>query len=171
MLPVCPDVGIKSSSFFQFVPQSSFKSFYLKVTFFKIAQKVAEYLGYFCEKNCCQGLSEIVQSGHTATYLPTYLMLISLKRRTDLYCKNIFVVFVTWSGKSRNKVEKVIFVFPSFVWEVKLLLTSCQKHIFQVWWLWEETHGPKVVGSNPGTKYQMDIFSHIFVVKIVMMFV
>ena len=27
------------------------------------------------------------------------------------------------------------------------------------------------VGSNPGTKYWMDIFSHIFVVKTVMMFV
>ena len=29
-------------------------------------------------------------------------------------------------------------------------------------------HFPKVVGSNPGTIYWMDIFSHIFVVKIVM---
>ena len=27
---------------------------------------------------------------------------------------------------------------------------------------------PKVVGLNPGTVYWMDIFSHIFVVKIVM---
>ena len=27
-----------------------------------------------------------------------------------------------------------------------------------------------VVGSNPGTIYWMDIFSHIFVVKIIMMF-
>ena len=35
-----------------------------------------------------------------------------------------------------------------------------------VWWLWEETHVPKVMGSNPGTVYWMDIFSHIFVVKI-----
>ena len=38
-------------------------------------------------------------------------------------------------------------------------------------WLWEETHVPKVVGLNPGTIYWMDIFSHIIVVKIVMMFV
>ena len=37
-------------------------------------------------------------------------------------------------------------------------------------WLWEETHVPKVVGLNPGAIYWMDIFSHIFVVKIVMMF-
>ena len=28
------------------------------------------------------------------------------------------------------------------------------------------THVPKVVGSNPGTVYWMDIFSHLFVVKI-----
>ena len=27
---------------------------------------------------------------------------------------------------------------------------------------------PKVVSSNPGTKYLIDIFSHLFVVKIVM---
>ena len=30
------------------------------------------------------------------------------------------------------------------------------------------THIPKVVSSNPGTIYWMDIFSHLFVVKIVM---
>ena len=30
---------------------------------------------------------------------------------------------------------------------------------------------PKVVGLNPGTIYWMDIFSQIFVVKIVLMFV
>ena len=35
----------------------------------------------------------------------------------------------------------------------------------------EETHVTKVVGSNPGTVYWMDIFTHIFVVKIVMMFI
>ena len=32
--------------------------------------------------------------------------------------------------------------------------------------LWEKTHVPKVVGSNPSTVYWMDIFSHLFVVKI-----
>ena len=37
--------------------------------------------------------------------------------------------------------------------------------------VWEETRMPKVVGSLPVTVYWMDIFSHIFVVKIVMMFV
>ena len=38
-------------------------------------------------------------------------------------------------------------------------------------WLWEETHVQKVMGSNPDTVYWMDIFSHLCVVKIVMMFV
>ena len=37
-------------------------------------------------------------------------------------------------------------------------------------WVWEETHVLKVVVSHPGTVYWMDNFSHIFVVKIVMMF-
>ena len=30
-----------------------------------------------------------------------------------------------------------------------------------VYWLWEEPHIPKVVGSNPRTVYWMDIF-HIY---------
>ena len=34
--------------------------------------------------------------------------------------------------------------------------------------VWEKTHVLKVVGSNPGTVYQMDIISHIFYVKIVL---
>ena len=37
-----------------------------------------------------------------------------------------------------------------------------------VYWLCEATHVLKVVGSNPGTIYWMDIFTHQFVVKIVM---
>ena len=35
-------------------------------------------------------------------------------------------------------------------------------------WLCEETRVPKVVSSNPSTVYWMDIFSQIFVVRIVM---
>ena len=34
--------------------------------------------------------------------------------------------------------------------------------------LMAETDVPKVVGSNPSTVHWMDIFSHLFVVKIVM---
>ena len=34
-------------------------------------------------------------------------------------------------------------------------------------WLWEETHVPNVVSSNPGTIYWMDIFHKVFVVKFV----
>ena len=37
-------------------------------------------------------------------------------------------------------------------------------------WLWEDTHVLKVVGSNPSTIYWMDIFSHLFVVEIVLLF-
>ena len=32
----------------------------------------------------------------------------------------------------------------------------------------EETCNQKVVSSNPGARYCMDIFSHLFVVRIVM---
>ena len=34
------------------------------------------------------------------------------------------------------------------------------------WWLWEETHVLKVMGSNPCTIHWMDIFSNIFILKI-----
>ena len=37
-----------------------------------------------------------------------------------------------------------------------------------VQWLWEETYVPNVVSSNPSIVYWMDIFSHLFVVKIVL---
>ena len=33
-------------------------------------------------------------------------------------------------------------------------------------WLWEENNVLKVMGLNAGTVYWMDIFTHIFVVKI-----
>ena len=39
-----------------------------------------------------------------------------------------------------------------------------------VWWLWDKTRNLKVVGSNPSMVYWMDIFSHWFVVKIVLIF-
>ena len=38
-----------------------------------------------------------------------------------------------------------------------------------VWWLREETRNQKVVISNPGTRYWMDIFHILFVVKIATM--
>ena len=36
-----------------------------EVMFFRIAQRVAKYLGYFWEKNCHPELSKIAQTGHT----------------------------------------------------------------------------------------------------------
>ena len=37
-------------------------------------------------------------------------------------------------------------------------------------WLWEETRVPKVISSNPSTVYWVDIFSHLFIVRIIMFF-
>ena len=51
-------------------------------------------------------------------------------------------------------------------WRAIELLKSWLGALVQ--WLWEETHVPKVVGSNPGTVYWMAIFSqHIFVLKLI----
>ena len=41
-------------------------SFYLKMVFFKIAQNVSKYLGYFWIVICCQELLKFAQSGHTS---------------------------------------------------------------------------------------------------------
>ena len=46
---VLPDVEVKSSPiFFKSYPKSSQSSFYIRVRVFKIAQQVANHLGFFC---------------------------------------------------------------------------------------------------------------------------
>ena len=35
------------------------------MTYFKLAQKVVKYLGFFDKKICCREVLKIVQSGHT----------------------------------------------------------------------------------------------------------
>ena len=54
-----PDVGVKSSPIFS---KSCQCSYYIRVRFFKIAQKVANLLGFFCKRFCCQELLKIAQS-------------------------------------------------------------------------------------------------------------
>ena len=46
---------------------------YIKMIFFKLAQKVTKHLGYFCKKSCRQELSTTAQSGHTIKhFLPMF---------------------------------------------------------------------------------------------------
>ena len=42
--------------------------FHKKLYFFQLAPKVAKYLVYFCQKNCCQELKKIARSGHTVAF-------------------------------------------------------------------------------------------------------
>ena len=59
-----------------------------------------------------------------------------------------------------------------FIWSQCELFTIKEMDIRAlVSWLKEETHNLKVVSLNPSTRYWMDILSHIFVVKIVMVLV
>ena len=62
---------------------------------------ITKYLGYFCNKTCCQELSKIAQSGHTdwATATPTFLLLryehlpswlLHSQKSVLQNCKNIF---------------------------------------------------------------------------------
>ena len=71
------------------------------------------------------------------------------------------------SSTSAKKVLKKFssFSFPRFIAITFIILGGW------VEWLWEETHVSKVMGSNPNIVHWMDIISHLFVVKIVMMFV
>ena len=54
---------------------------------------------------------------------------------------------------------------------VKIIIVFGANDCFVKWpeyqILLQETHVPKVMSSNPGTIYWMDIFSRLFVVKIV----
>ena len=68
--PAWPDAGIKSGPIFTKVAQKCSKSsFYIKREIFKIAQKVAHYLGYFCNRICLQDFSKVAQSGYTVCYM------------------------------------------------------------------------------------------------------
>ena len=77
-----------------------------KVTFFKIAQKVAKYLGYFGKKICHHEISKIAQSGHTERgIIPSLsLALAAAKFRTSIsqrkrHSKALWVVVVIVGGK------------------------------------------------------------------------
>ena len=56
--------------------------FYFIMMFIKIAQNVNLYLGHFCTKICCQELTKIAQSGHTA-------------RASNYYSWRVFLVTTT----------------------------------------------------------------------------
>ena len=82
LLVVWPDVGEKVAQFFsKSCPKSSPCSFYIRVRFLRIAQKVANYWGFFCWILCCQELSKIAKSGHTGCWLQQFRSVV----RTDLY--------------------------------------------------------------------------------------
>ena len=49
----------------QYCPKSNQSIFSKNVIYYKIAQIVSRYLGYFDNKICCQQLWKIAQSGHT----------------------------------------------------------------------------------------------------------
>ena len=78
-----------------------------KVTFFKIAQKVAQYLGYFGKKICHHEISKIAQSGHTERGIIPSLSLAqdaAAKFRTSIsqrkrHSKALWVVVVIVGGK------------------------------------------------------------------------
>ena len=55
----------KQPKFFQKLPKKQAQQFLHKSWVFQIAQKVANNLGYCCQKFCHQKLLKIAQSGHT----------------------------------------------------------------------------------------------------------
>ena len=63
---VWPDIGIKSSrNISKSCPKSCHSRYYLKLKFFKMAQKVTKYFAYICTKICSQEILKITQSGHS----------------------------------------------------------------------------------------------------------
>ena len=67
--PVWPDVEIKRNPIFPIVSQrESNEILNWKIPFFKRAQKVTKYLGYFLKKICSQDFSKFAQSFQTAVF-------------------------------------------------------------------------------------------------------
>ena len=65
-LAACPN-------FYQYCRKSSQITFYMKFVLFEIANKLPEYLGYFCKNICYQEVLKIAQSSHTAGLLHFYV--------------------------------------------------------------------------------------------------
>ena len=83
-----PDVGIKSSQICQKWPKSSHNSFWLKLTFFKVAPKSWKCLGNFCKQICPQDLPKIAKSGHTDPTCITYHQcVVQAEIRGRMICK------------------------------------------------------------------------------------
>ena len=61
--------GKKVAQMFPQLTPKNQQQFLHYLIFFKIAQKSAIFLDYFCKWNCCQELSKIVQFGHTGEQL------------------------------------------------------------------------------------------------------
>ena len=77
-----PDVKMKSSPD---VDQKLTQQFVILILqLFKIADEVTKYLGNFCKRICCKGLSKVAQSGHTGVLI------------NDLLCSNLH--YSQWDG-------------------------------------------------------------------------
>ena len=84
----------KKAKFSKSCLKSSHSSFYLKMAYFKIAQRVTKYSGYFCMKICCGELSKS----------PNLFTLVTTSQLEQIYFK-VFSSFV-------NRSKSAIFLMP-----------------------------------------------------------
>ena len=79
---------------------------------------------------------------------------------------------MNWQLLSDASTPEILFYYSAtrshFIRTISFHLIEAPFNHSQRCWLWATTHVRKVVGSNPGAIYWMDIFSRLFVVKIVM---
>ena len=107
---VSPDVERKSSpSFPKSCPKSRLTSSASKAMVFTTAQKVTKYLGYFCNKSCCQEFPKIAQSGHTTLDSCTYLIFKRLSPWADRPLQTFSIT------RTRSKYNNLIWLWAVVV--------------------------------------------------------
>ena len=133
--PVWPDDGIKSCPiFFQYRPKSSNITFYMKVVLFEIAQKILEYLGYYCNKIRYQ---EVLKNNPIWSHwwgLRQEMMDASL--RSSLNTNSLWKS--NHDGDQCDQIESYswqIFLHKLHKW-LLIFLGYFEKHIFEVKLLW-----------------------------------
>ena len=117
-----PDVKMKSSPD---VDQKLTQQFVILILqLFKIADEVTKYLGNFCKRICCKGLSKVAQSGHTGVLI------------NDLLCSNLH--YSQWDGLNIIEADSLtslrevsLYGWPPvcFVW-IQLLCFGWISNIF-----------------------------------------
>ena len=135
---VWPDAGIKINPSFPVRAQTVTKVifYYIVTKCFKIAQKASKYLDHVDEKICCQELSKIAQSGHTAfTHTKLYVA-----RMNTCFCEIDNHFLPVWPYWAKFRHFGNIFKVFGICTRVYFVLHKISKLLWQFACNWEIFH-------------------------------